>query len=137
MKSSVRIHPSILNADHSKILSEIDRVAKVSDFLHLDILDGKFAPNTSFSWAEAQNIISGSSIPVDAHLMVIDSDVQGPRYAEAGCTSVTVHVESTADIRKTIKNIKSNEKRVFNFEEQKAHNKIRWRANQILPLVVI
>ena len=49
MKSSVRIHPSILNADHSKILSEIDRVAKVSDFLHLDILDGKFAPNTSFS----------------------------------------------------------------------------------------
>ena len=55
MKSSVRIHPSILNADHSKILSEIDRVAKVSDFLHLDILDGKFAPNTSFSWAEAQN----------------------------------------------------------------------------------
>ena len=108
MKSSVRIHPSILNADHSKILSEIDRVAKVSDFLHLDILDGKFAPNTSFSWTEAQNIISGSSIPVDAHLMVIDSDVQGPRYAEAGCTSVTVHVESTADIRKTIKNIKSN-----------------------------
>ena len=108
MKSSVRIHPSILNADHSKILSEIDRVAKVSDFLHLDILDGKFAPNTTFSWAEAQNIISGSSIPVDAHLMVIDSDFQGPRYAEAGCTSVTVHVESTADIRKTIKNIKSN-----------------------------
>lgn len=104
----IRIHPSILNADHSKILSEIDRVSKVSDFLHLDILDGKFAPNTSFSWQEAQDIISGSSIPVDAHLMVVDSDVQGPRYAEAGCKSVTVHVESTVDIHKTIKDIKSN-----------------------------
>ena len=108
MSSSVRIHPSILNADHSNILSEIERVSKVSDFLHLDILDGKFAPNTSFSWEQAQHIISGSSLPVDAHLMVIDSDVQGPQYAEAGCKSVTVHVESTKDIKTTIKNIKSN-----------------------------
>lgn len=108
MDNVIRIHPSILNADHSNILSEIDRVSKVSDLLHLDILDGKFAPNTSFSWQEAQYIISGSSIPVDAHLMVVDSDIQGPRYAEAGCKSVTVHVESTVDIRKTIKDIKSN-----------------------------
>jgi ribulose-phosphate 3-epimerase len=108
MSSSVRIHPSILNADHSKILAEIERVSKVSDFLHLDILDGKFAPNTSFTWEEAQYIISGSPIPVDAHLMVIDCDIQGPRYAEAGCESVTVHVENTKDITTTIKNIKSN-----------------------------
>jgi ribulose-phosphate 3-epimerase len=108
MSSSVRIHPSILNADHSKILAEIDRVSKVSDLLHLDILDGIFAPNTSFTWEEAQYIISGSPIPVDAHLMVIDCDIQGPRYAEAGCESVTVHVENTKDITTTIKNIKSN-----------------------------
>jgi ribulose-phosphate 3-epimerase len=108
MKNSVRIHPSILNADHSNILSEIDRVSKVSDFLHLDILDGKFAPNTSFTWEEAKLIISGSSLPVDAHLMVVDSDYQGPRYAEAGCKSVTVHVESTMNISKTVKDIKSN-----------------------------
>jgi ribulose-phosphate 3-epimerase len=108
MKSTVRIHPSILNADHSKILSEIEKVSKVSDYLHLDILDGKFAPNTSFSWEEAQSIITGSSLPVDAHLMVVDSDVQGPRYAEAGCSSVSIHVESTSDIKNTIKNIKSN-----------------------------
>jgi ribulose-phosphate 3-epimerase len=108
MKNSVRIHPSILNADHSNILSEIDRVSKVSDFLHLDILDGKFAPNTSFTWEEAKLIISGSSLPVDAHLMVVDSDYQGPRYAEAGCKSVTVHVESTKNISETVKDIKSN-----------------------------
>ena len=108
MAAPVRINPSILNADYSKILSEIDRVAKVSDLLHLDILDGKFAPNTSFSWEQAQHIISGSTIPVDAHLMVIDCDVQGPKYAEIGCESVTIHVENTKDISNTIKNIKSN-----------------------------
>jgi ribulose-phosphate 3-epimerase len=108
MSKQVRIHPSVLNADHTKILSEIDRVSKVSDLLHLDILDGKFAPNTSFSWEEAQYIISGSSIPVDAHLMVVDCDVQGPRYAEAGCESVTIHVENTRNIRNTIKDIKSH-----------------------------
>jgi len=108
MNKPVRIHPSVLNADHTKILSEIDRVSKVSDLLHLDILDGKFAPNTSFSWEEAQYIISGSAIPVDAHLMVIDSDEQGPRYAEAGCQSVTIHVESTRNIGKAIRDIKSH-----------------------------
>lgn len=108
MTRSVRIHPSILNADHSKILSEIERVSKVSDLLHLDILDGEFAPNTSFTWEQAKYIISGSTIPVDAHLMVTDCDFQGPRYAEAGCESVTVHVESTKDIRSTIRNIKSH-----------------------------
>lgn len=108
MSKQVRIHPSVLNADHTRILSEIDRVSKVSDLLHLDILDGKFAPNTSFSWEEAQYIISGSSIPVDAHLMVVDCDVQGPRYAEAGCESVTIHVENTRNIRNTIKDIKSH-----------------------------
>ena len=58
MKKSVRLHPSILNADHSNILAEIDRVAKVSDLIHLDILDGKFAPNTSFSWEEAMHTVS-------------------------------------------------------------------------------
>jgi ribulose-phosphate 3-epimerase len=108
MTKPVRIYPSILNADYSKILSEIDLVSKVSDLLHLDILDGKFAPNTSFAWDQAQYIISGSSIPVDAHLMVIDCDQQAPRYAEAGCESVTIHVENTRDIRNTIKNIKSH-----------------------------
>jgi ribulose-phosphate 3-epimerase len=108
MAAPVRINPSILNADYSKILSEIDRVSKVSDLLHLDILDGKFAPNTSFTWEQAQYIISGSAIPVDAHLMVIDCDFQGPRYAEIGCESVTIHVENTIDIANTIKNIKSH-----------------------------
>jgi ribulose-phosphate 3-epimerase len=108
MIKPVRIYPSILNADHSKILSEIDLVSKVSDSLHLDILDGKFAPNTSFNWDQAQYIISGSTIPVDAHLMVVDCDEQGPRYAEAGCQSVTIHVENTRNIRATIKNIKSH-----------------------------
>jgi ribulose-phosphate 3-epimerase len=108
MTKPVRIYPSILNADYSKILSEIDLVSKVSDLLHLDILDGKFAPNSSFTWDEAQYIISGSAIPVDAHLMVVDCDEQGPRYAEAGCQSVTIHVENTRDIRATIRNIKSH-----------------------------
>ena len=108
MKKSVRLHPSILNADYSNILAEIDRVAKVSDLIHLDILDGKFAPNTSFTWEQANHIIQGSSIPVDAHLMVADCDEQGPRYAEAGCYSVTIHVEETNNISKAIKNIKSH-----------------------------
>ena len=108
MNKSVRIHPSILNADHSNILSEIDRVSKVSDLLHLDILDGKFAPNTSFSWEQAQYIISGSAIPVDAHLMVVDVDRIAPDYAQAGCASVTIHAEASEDISGTLRAIRKH-----------------------------
>ena len=78
-----RICPSILNADHSKLQSEIAKVSEQADLLHLDIMDGIFVPNSTFAFDEAKNIISSSALPVDVHLMISNPDQDAAKYAEA------------------------------------------------------
>lgn len=107
MIKEIRITPSILNADFSDLKTEIAKIADVSDLLHLDIMDNIFVPNFTFDFQAAEAIITQSSLPVDAHLMVAGVDSIAPAYAEAGCDSVTFHVEAAADISMTIKSIKS------------------------------
>lgn len=107
MSSEIRITPSILNADFGHLESEIARIAKVSDLLHLDVMDNVFVPNFTFDFASASDLISKSVLPVDAHLMVADVDAIAPAYAQAGCASVTIHAEATTDIGTTLKAIRS------------------------------
>lgn len=104
----IRITPSILNADHSRIQSEIARISEVSDFIHLDIMDNVFVPNRTWNFEEAAEIIASTVTPVDAHLMVANVDKVAPRYAEAGARSVTFHVEAAHDISSTISAIHKN-----------------------------
>ena len=107
MSRDIRITPSILNADFSRINEEIDSIAQVSDLLHLDVMDDVFVPNFTFDFEAASKIISESSLPVDAHLMVADVDQIAVQYAEIGCASVTIHAEATHNISQTLKNIRA------------------------------
>jgi len=107
MIKEIRITPSILNADFSRLNEEIDRIAEVSDLLHLDVMDNVFVPNFTFDFDAASKIIQDSSLAVDAHLMVSDVDLIAVRYAELGCASVTIHAEATKNIPQTLKNIRS------------------------------
>jgi len=107
MSREIRMTPSILNADFSHLQFEIERIAQVSDFVHLDVMDDIFVPNFTFDFESARKIIKSSALPVDAHLMVANGDVMGPAYAEIGCASVTVHAEATEEISKTLKMIRS------------------------------
>lgn len=107
MNRQIRITPSILNADFSKLNEEIDRIASVSDLLHLDVMDDVFVPNFTFDFEAASKIIKQSSLPVDAHLMVANVDQIAVQYAEIGCASVTIHAEATSNIPKTLKNIRA------------------------------
>ena len=107
MSKEVRLTPSILNVNFDDLESEIKRVALVSDMVHLDIMDNVFVPNFTFDFPAAEEIIRSSALPVDAHLMVADVDGIAPAYAEAGCESVTFHVEACEDISATIRSIKS------------------------------
>ena len=106
MGNEVRITPSILNADFSNLVGEIDRISAVSDLVHLDVMDDKFVPNFTFTFEAAADLISKSALPVDAHLMVEDGDIAGPQFAEFGCASVTVHAEATSNIAQTLKSIR-------------------------------
>jgi ribulose-phosphate 3-epimerase len=107
MIKEIRITPSILNADFSRLNEEIDSIAKVSDLLHLDVMDDVFVPNFTFDFETASKIISESSLAVDAHLMVADVDLIAVQYAELGCASVTIHAEATENIPQTLKNIRA------------------------------
>jgi ribulose-phosphate 3-epimerase len=106
MSREIRITPSILNADFSQLNAEIERIAKVSDLLHLDVMDNIFVPNFTFDFEAASSIITSSVLPVDAHLMVADVDQIAVQYAEIGCASVTIHAEATRNIPQTLKNIR-------------------------------
>jgi ribulose-phosphate 3-epimerase len=106
MIKEIRITPSILNADFSRLNEEIDSIAQVSDLLHLDVMDNVFVPNFTFDFEAASKIIGESSLAVDAHLMVADVDLIAVQYAELGCASVTIHAEATQNIPQTLKNIR-------------------------------
>lgn len=100
--STIRITPSILNADQNNLSSEIAKIAKSADLLHLDIMDNKFVPNLTWDFEAASQIIKNSPLPVDAHLMISDPDIQAISYAEIGCASVTIHYEATTKAKQTL-----------------------------------
>ena len=107
---TVRICPSVLNADQNNLAQEIERVKEVADFIHLDIMDDKFVPNFTYSFERTQEIVKQSLLPIDLHLMVNEADYWGPAYATLksdGVFSVTVHFEATKDLPKTISLIKA------------------------------
>ena len=103
----IRITPSILNADFSRLDEEISRISAVSDLLHLDVMDNVFVPNFTFDFDQAASIIGSSPIPVDAHLMIADVDRLAPAYAHGGSASVTIHAEASSSISQTLRAIKS------------------------------
>lgn len=102
----IRITPSILNADFSRLDEEISRISAVSDLLHLDVMDNVFVPNFTFDFQQAASIIGSSPIPVDSHLMIADVDRLAPAYAHAGSASVTIHAEASNAISATLRAIK-------------------------------
>ena len=102
----IRITPSILNADFSRLHEEISRISAVSDLLHRDVMDNGFVPNFTFDFEQAVAIIGSSPIPVDAHLMIADVDRLAPAYAHAGSASVTIHAEASSSISQTLRAIK-------------------------------
>jgi len=108
MNEEIRITPSILNADRGNLVAEIAKIADVSDYIHLDVMDNVFVPNFTFDFVAATKIIEETSIPVDTHLMVADVDQIAISYAQAGSASVTFHVEACTDIRATATGIRSH-----------------------------
>jgi ribulose-phosphate 3-epimerase len=104
----VKIAPSILSADFSKLGEEILAVEKAgADYIHVDVMDGHFVPNITIGPLIVEAIRPITKLPLDVHLMIENPDQYIEAFANAGADYITVHVEACRHLHRTIQNIKS------------------------------
>ncbi len=89
----IQITPSILNADLAALGAEVGRIGS-ADWVHVDVMDNHFVPNLTLGLPVIESLKAHTELPLDVHLMIDDPDRWAPAYAEAGCGSVTFHIEA-------------------------------------------
>lgn len=90
---TVRITPSILNADFADMGREVGRIES-ADGVHIDVMDNHFVPNLTMGVPMVEALRKMTDLPFDAHLMIEDPDVWAPGYVDAGAQTVTFHLEA-------------------------------------------
>ena len=110
--SNIKISPSILSADFSKLGNEIQNLEKAgADFIHIDVMDGHFVPNITIGPEVINKLRKHTSLPFDVHLMISPVHDFIKDFAEAGADIITIHPEATKDLIDSIKKIKSYNKK--------------------------
>jgi len=108
----IKISPSILSADFSKLGSEIQDLEKAgADLIHIDVMDGHFVPNITIGPEVISKLRKYTSLPFDVHLMISPVDHFIKNFADAGADIITIHPEATNDLVSSIKKIKSYNKK--------------------------
>lgn len=104
----IKIAPSILSADFSKLGEEIRSIEKAgADIIHIDVMDGDFVPNITFGPPVIKAIRKYTKLPFDVHLMISDPDRYIADFKDAGADIITVHVEACTHLHRTLQSIRS------------------------------
>ena len=113
MSRPIKIAPSVLSADFTKLASEIEKVEKAGcDMIHIDVMDGHFVPNITVGPFIVKAIRRATQLPLDTHLMIENPEKYIAQFAEAGSNGITVHAEACAGrLREVISLIKSHKVR--------------------------
>jgi len=108
----IKISPSILSADFSRLGNEIQNLEKAkADLIHIDVMDGHFVPNITIGPDVIIKLRKYTSLPFDVHLMISPVNNFIKNFAEAGADIITIHPEATNDLPSSIKKIKSFNKK--------------------------
>jgi ribulose-phosphate 3-epimerase len=100
------VAPSVLAADFTKLASELDLINRSdADWLHVDIMDGRFVPNISFGMFVVEAIKKLSTKPLDVHLMIVEPEKYIESFRKVGADVITVHYEACPHLHRTIQQI--------------------------------
>ncbi|WAA10664.1 ribulose-phosphate 3-epimerase [Fervidibacillus albus] len=103
----IKIAPSILSADFSKLAQEVKDVEQGgADYIHIDIMDGRFVPNITMGPIIVEAIRPVTSLPFDVHLMIEDPDRYIDDFVNAGADIISVHAEACTHLHRTVHLIK-------------------------------
>ena len=100
--------PSILAADYGELNKDLQMInASQADWLHVDVMDGRFVPNISFGQMLVKTMDKTSTKPLDVHLMIVEPEKYVESFVECGASVVTFHLEATNHAHRLIQQLKS------------------------------
>ena len=104
---TVRIAPSILSADLSKLADEIAMLeAGGADWIHIDVMDGRFVPNLTFGAKIIESVRKLTKLPLDVHLMVVEPENYFDDFAAAGANGMSIHTEVSPHLQRQLSRIR-------------------------------